>query len=54
MNISDILDLEDNKLNYENEKRLLASVEALKTIGTMLHCIINEENRRLDNKENSN
>ena len=51
--ISDILGLEDNKLNYENEKRLSASVETLKTIVTMLHCIINEENRKLDKKENS-
>ena len=52
--ISDFLGLEDNKLNYENEKRLLASVETLKTIGIIIHCMINEENKKLDNKDGSN
>ena len=52
MNLSDILDLEDNKLNYESEKRLLASLENLRTMETIIHSLIMEKNIKLDNEDN--
>lgn len=50
-NISGVLGLEDNKLNYENEKRLLVSLETLKTIGIIIHCMIDEESKNIGNKD---
>ena len=50
-NISDVLCLEDNKLNYENKKRLLVSFETLKTIGIIIHCMINEEENNMYNED---
>ena len=37
--------------NYENEKRLLVSFETLKTIGTIIHCMINEEEKNMYNED---
>lgn len=45
--ISDVLGLEDSKLNYQNEKILIESLEILKTIGTIIHCVINEEDKNI-------
>lgn len=49
-NIGEVLSLEDNKLNYESEKKLLSTVVNLKSLGTMIHCIIMAEETKVDDK----
>lgn len=45
INILNVLGSEDNKLNYENEKNLLKSVEVLTTMAITIHCVIDEESK---------
>lgn len=50
-NITDVLSLEDNKLNHETERKLISSVENLSSLGTMIHCIVIGEETKIKDEE---
>lgn len=51
INILNVLGSEDNKLNYENEKNLLKSLETLRAMGMTIHYVIDEESKYIDCKD---
>lgn len=50
-NILNVLGSEDNKLNYENEKNLLKSLETLRAMGMTINYVIDEESKYIDCKD---